>query len=119
MDISEMSDAMVEESQIKSAVRPFMIAMDYDDTFTSCPETWTSVINVLRRAGAHVVCVTSRTPEMKVRDFPGNVFYCSGKPKSQAMHEQGIEIKIWIDDQPEYIGENPDRLLLKNLTGIK
>lgn len=41
-------------SDIKGAIRPFGISIDYDDTFTSCHETWTKVIGVLREAGAHV-----------------------------------------------------------------
>jgi len=112
-------DDLDDESQIKNAVRPFGISIDYDDTFTSCRETWTAVINVLRSAGAKVVCVTSRKPEMVVRDFPGEVFYCSGRPKRQVMYENGVDIHVWIDDQPEYIGEDPNRLLLKGLIGIE
>lgn len=106
------------ESAIKGAVRPFGVSVDYDDTFTSCKETWRKVISVLRDAGANVVCVTSRTPEMKVTDFPGEVFYCSGRPKREVMDERRVDIHVWIDDQPEYIGQNPERLMLKSLAGI-
>jgi hypothetical protein len=106
-------------SEIIGAVRPFGVSVDYDDTFTSCPETWTKVINVLREAGANVVCVTSRTPQMKVTDFPGEVFYCSGRPKREVMHEHRVDIHVWIDDQPEYIGQDPNRLLLKALVGAR
>jgi len=105
-------------SEIIGAVRPFGVSVDYDDTFTSCPETWTRVIGVLREAGARVVCVTSRYPEMVVDDFPGEVFYCSGRPKREVMHENQVDIHVWIDDQPEYIGQDPNRLLLKSLAGI-
>jgi hypothetical protein len=112
-------DDLDSESAIKGAVRPFGVSIDYDDTFTSCKETWTSVINVLRRAGARVVCVTSRMPEMKVTDFPGDVFYCSGRPKREVMHEHGVDIHVWIDDQPEYIGQDQNRLLLKSLACIR
>lgn len=110
---------MIEESDIKGAVRPFTIAMDYDDTFTSCRETWTNVIQILRVAGARVVCVTSRRPEMLVTDFPGEVFYCSGRSKAEVAREHGLEIKVWIDDQPEYIGIGPEKLMLKTLMGVK
>jgi hypothetical protein len=105
-------------SEIIGSVRPFGVSVDYDDTFTSCPETWTKVIGVLRGAGARVVCVTSRYPEMRVNDFPGEVFYCSGRPKREVMHENQVDIHVWIDDQPEYIGQDPNRLLLKSLAGI-
>lgn len=115
-----MDDDFLEpESAIKDAVRPFGVAVDYDDTFTSCRETWTSVIAVLRRAGANVVCVTSRDKSKHpVSDFPGEVFYCSGRPKAEVMHENGVEIHVWIDDQPEYIGQNPQRRALKQAFGI-
>ena len=106
-------------SDIIGAVRPFGVSVDYDDTFTSCPETWTKVINVLRDAGAYVCCVTSRMPEMKVSDFPGEVFYCSGRPKREVMREHRVDIHVWIDDQPEYIGQDPQRLMLKSLVGVR
>ena len=105
------------ESEIKGGSR-FCVAMDYDDTFTSCRETWTNVINALRCAGAEVVCVTSRTPEMKITDFPGEVFYCSGRQKAEVMREHGIRVRVWIDDAPEYIGQDPDRLLLKKIANV-
>ena len=113
-------DELSPHSDIKDAPpsRPFCVSVDYDDTFTSCPETWTKVIDVLRWAGARVVCVTSRTPEMKISDFPGEVFYCSARPKREVMSEHGISVAVWIDDQPEYIGEDPTRLLLKTLTKV-
>lgn len=95
------------QSVIIGAIRPFGVSIDYDDTFSSCRETWTKVIGVLRAAGARVVCVTSRHPNMAVTDFPGEVFYCSGRPKWEVMHEQQVDIHVWIDDQPEFIGPNP------------
>lgn len=100
-------------SEIKSAIQPFVVAMDYDDTFTTCPETWTRVIDVLREAGAHVVCVTFRGQADPVTDFPGEVYYTAGTPKWEHMHEKGVHVKIWIDDWPSLIGENPYRILLK------
>jgi hypothetical protein len=101
-------------SEILGAARPFPIAVDYDDTFTSCPETWTKVINVLREAGAHVFCVTFRHPTVPVTDFPGEVFYTSGKPKADYMwDEHHMRVRVWIDDMPEIIGENPLRKVLR------
>ena len=38
-------------SEMKEAVRPMGVAIDYDDTFTTCVDTWTEVIDVLRGAG--------------------------------------------------------------------
>jgi hypothetical protein len=97
-------------SELKEAVRPYGIAIDYDDTFSTCPETWGKVIDVLRAAGAHVFCVTFRTPDRVVTDFPGEVFYTAGRQKWEYMHDQQVDVHIWIDDQPALIGENPYRV---------
>lgn len=96
-------------SEIKGAARPFCVAIDYDDTFTTCPETWTKVIQTLRDAGAHVVCVTFRAPHTPIDDFPGEVYYTAGRKKWEYMQSQGIDVRIWIDDWPALIGENPAR----------
>lgn len=90
-------------------VRPIGICVDYDDTFTSCPETWTRVINLLREAGANVFCITLRSPNCPVRDFPGQVYYADGQHKWEFAYENEIDVHIWIDDWPAIIGENPER----------
>lgn len=102
-------------SEIKGAIRPFCVAMDYDDTFSTCPETWSAVIAVLRAAGARVFCVTFRRPDMPVTNFPGEVFYTSGQLKADFMHALREEVKVWIDDRPELIGENPDRRMFREM----
>jgi hypothetical protein len=97
-------------SELKSAVRPYGIAIDYDDTFTTCPETWTRVIELLRSANANVFCVTARNPDRNpVLDFPGEVYYTNGKPKWAYMHELKVDVHIWIEDQPALVGQNPYR----------
>jgi hypothetical protein len=108
-------DAM---SELKDAVRPYGVAIDYDDTFTTCPETWTEVCEVLRAAGARVFCVSSRTPEMAITDFPGEVFYTSAAPKAEYMAEQGVEVHIWIDDMPYLIGIDPLKRELRDMCGL-
>ena len=78
-------------SEMKSAVRAMGIAIDYDDTFTTCPETWTKVIELLRASNANVFCVTYiaarrtiRSPTFPVRsttpaaDRNGNTCTSSG-----------------------------------------
>jgi hypothetical protein len=114
-------DELLPSSDIRDAPpsRPFCVSVDYDDTFTSCRATWTKVINVLRNAGVRVVCVTSRRPEMRITDFPGEVFYCSARQKREVMGEHGINVAVWIDDQPECIGIDSTRLLIKGLAGVQ
>ena len=100
-------------SEIIGAVRPFCVAVDYDDTFSTCPETWCKVIDVLRISGARVFCVTFRPPSMPIADFPGEVFYTSGQLKADYMHALKQDVHVWIDDRPELIGENPDRRTMR------
>lgn len=102
-------------SEIKDAVRPFCVAVDYDDTFSTCPETWGKVVAVLRTAGAKVFCVTFRPSSMPVTDFPGEVFYTGGQLKADYMHALRQDVHVWIDDRPELIGENPDRRMFRKM----
>jgi hypothetical protein len=102
-------------SEIKNAVRPFCVAVDYDDTFTTCPETWRKVIAVLRASGANVFCVTFRPPTMPVLDFPGEVFYTAGQLKADYMHALRQDVHVWIDDRPELIGENPECRMFREM----
>ena len=81
-------------SEIIGAVRPFCVAVDYDDTFSTCPKTWTKVIDVLRAAGALVFCVTFRPPTMPVTDFPGVVYYTAGQLKADFMHEMKQDVHV-------------------------
>ena len=108
-------------SEMKEAVRPMGVAIDYDDTFTTCVDTWTEVIDVLRGAGCRVVCVTFRppTPQWRITDFPGEVFYTDGRPKAEYMVEAGVDIAIWIDDQPWLIGLDPVRRELRAACGLR
>jgi hypothetical protein len=92
----------------KNGMFPFGISIDYDDTFSVCPETWTKVVHLLRSAGANVFCVTARRPDMAITDFPGEVYYTSGEPKAQYMREQYVDVNIWVDDWPELIGTTRD-----------
>ncbi len=102
-------------SEIKGAVRPFCVAVDYDDTFTTCPETWRKVIAALVAAGTKVFCVTFRPPTTPIYDFPGEVFYTSGQLKADYMHALKQDVHVWIDDRPELIGENPERRMFREM----
>ncbi|MDE2468373.1 MAG: hypothetical protein KGL35_06430 [Bradyrhizobium sp.] len=104
-------------SQIKGAIRPFCVAIDYDNTFSACPETWNEVVEILRRAGAEVFCVTFRKPTARIEDFPGKVFYTAGQLKADYMHAQKQDVHVWIDDMPELIGENPERRAVREMLG--
>lgn len=85
------------------------IALDHDGTFTAAPEQWMQAIEIFRKAGAKVFCITSRFPNVPITAFPGEVYYTCGQPKWEWAHEHGIHVDIWVDDWPACIGEHPER----------
>jgi len=80
------------------------IAIDYDDTITSDPETWAKVIELLRQKH-DVLCCTFRTPaKAALIELPIPVYATDGVAKAEYMRNQGVWVDIWIDDWPELIG---------------
>jgi len=81
------------------------VAIDYDETFTTCRKTWTAVIELLRQSGANVICISARFPNCPIPDFPGQVYYACGQLKGEYAEDNGIKVDVWIDDWPSCIGE--------------
>ena len=89
------------------------IAIDYDNTFTAAPKMWAEWINIARRFGHRVICVTSRRPTNSARkqiddsfDEHGiviAVWFTSGSAKQWYMNEIGVKVDIWIEDNPQSI----------------
>lgn len=87
-----------------------LIAIDYDETFTSDREVWTAVIKLLQAAGHKIVCATLRRESESNRlalkaDLPDGVaiYFCYGSQKRPALEAKGIFVNIWIDDCPSSI----------------
>lgn len=98
---------------------PQIIAIDYDDTFTSDTATWTNVINLLRAAGHKVVCITARQGNDGNRRevtaaMPEGVLvlFAYGWQKREFALANGVEVNIWIDDLPEAIPSKNDLALM-------
>lgn len=81
--------------------------MDYDGTFTANPQAWTRIIEILQAAGADVICITSRFPNVPITDMPVPVYYSCGQPKWEFAQERDLKVDIWIDDIPFCIGGPP------------
>ncbi len=86
------------------------ISIDYDDTFTADPDTWSAVIKTLQASGHRVVCCSARRNEHWVRReledaLPQGVkvFLSYDAPKRLYMESQGVQVDIWIDDMPEAV----------------
>lgn len=96
-----------------------IIAIDFDDTFTADPRTWAAVIEVLRKAGHRVVCVTARKAtdgniEQLKSAFPPDmlVLFAYGHQKRDYAKSLGVDVDIWIDDFPEAIPSRRDLELM-------
>jgi hypothetical protein len=85
------------------------ICIDYDDTFTTDPITWTKIIELLRASGHNVFCISLRFPNVPITGFPGEVYYACGQHKWEFAEAAGLTVDIWIDDWPAIIGDRSDR----------
>lgn len=84
-------------------------ALDFDDTFTACPDLWRAFVRQAEAAGHRVFLVTARrdTDENRaiISEALGDcvlpkVFAALGS-KLDAVEKRGIKVDIWIDDDPE------------------
>lgn len=89
-------------------------ALDYDLTFTADPICMTNAIRCFQSFGHEVIIVTLRGPEdvgegdyfdsLKEK-YNVDTIFCDGRAKQEVVHEMGIGIDIWIDDNPRGITE--------------
>jgi len=87
--------------------RSLTIGLDFDDTYTADPELWDRFVCVASQRGHRVVVVTCRRDTEENRkalqeaDLPCLWFYANmGAKETVLRHEHGIEVDIWIDDDP-------------------
>lgn len=93
-----------------AVVRPSVIAIDYDGTFTIDPDLWRAFIERAQARGHTVVMVTGRSHEgqwgaevrREVRGLVPVVF-AAQMWKSTAAQCAGYDVNVWIEDHPETI----------------
>lgn len=87
------------------------IAIDFDDTLTSDPELWLGFIDMCSLKGHKVVCVTARRDSdenleaidswMIKHDIEIPVYFTRLESKVEYMKRVGLDVDIWIDDDPK------------------
>lgn len=87
------------------------IAIDFDETLTADSRLWGEFIQMARRLGHRVVCVTARRDIednretvrewMRTHGIQIPVYFTSLRSKVEHMAALGIEVDIWIDDDPK------------------
>lgn len=95
---------------------PKVVAVDFDETISDNESGWLQVLATLERIGYHVVICTWRSPTMYPEDLQFlvdkgyTVFYTSLQCKKDYMAAQGIDVAIWIDDNPfAILNDAPNR----------
>lgn len=82
------------------------IGLDFDDTVTASPGEWLSLVRQMKGFGWKVYIVTWRYEHEWPEDFnfirnDVDGIFCTGRRgKKGFMAKEGIQIDIWIDDNP-------------------
>ena len=93
------------------------VALDYHNTYSADPKFWDTFIYMCWMRKWDVYCVTHHTGEKqneKLMDSIGKILpadkiiFTMGKAKLDYVKSLGIEIDIWIDNNPIHIIQDPD-----------
>ena len=87
------------------AGKGLIVAMDYDGTYTADPELWQAVIETVKARGHTVYIVTARY-RVELGGMPDTgcpVVPTGRRAKEPFLRGEGIEVDIWIDDDPAHI----------------
>ena len=83
------------------------IAIDYDGTYTADPELWDQFIELAKARGHGVVIVTCRRPtDENYQDCHHKnclTVFTNLSSKVSYMEKLGINVDVWIDDDPACI----------------
>lgn len=88
---------------------PKVIAVDFDETISDNEAGWLLVLSLLEKIGYRVVICTYRKPNHHPEDLQFlvdkgyAVFYTAHQAKKEYMAAQGINVAIWVDDNPHAI----------------
>jgi hypothetical protein len=95
-----------------------VVNIDYDGTFAESPSMWSDVICCLASSGAKVVCISNRVDNEENRmllrshlpDSVEVVICCGALPKANAACDAGLNVDVWIDDNPTRIKNVAERV---------
>jgi hypothetical protein len=85
-----------------------VISLDYDKTFTEDPALWLQFIEAALKQGHQVICCTFRYEKEGYDMDPRllkkvKVYFTSRQPKRRFMQALGVDVNVWIDDEPHFI----------------
>jgi acid phosphatase class B len=88
------------------------IGLDYDDTYTRDPIAWTEFIKMMQMRGHNIYLVTWRFVQevddgiRKLDKILDGVYFTGRKAKEKYMFDKGINIHVWVDDNPRAITQS-------------
>lgn len=87
------------------------LALDYDDTYTQDKIFWDLMIDLAQSRGHKVYCITARSTrheeevldDLEKRLGRDSILFTTGAAKQSYAYSKGINISVWIDDNPTMI----------------
>ena len=90
-----------------------IIALDFDKTYDSDPDTFNYLIDTFQAMRHEVILATYRHPEYDyhplfadLEDMGVEIYCTDGKAKKPFLEKLGISVDIWIDDNPNSITQD-------------
>ena len=92
------------------------VALDYHNTYSADPKFWDTFIYMCWMRKWDVYCVSHATDPKEIEDLydsigkvlgKDNVIMTDGKAKEPFVEKLGIDIDIWIDNNPKHIIDDP------------
>jgi len=83
-----------------------VIGLDYDGTITEDRAFWFAFYYQARACGHEVVVVTMRYENEVIDDFPAMIYYTGRKAKRPWCESNGLNIDVWIDDNPHWVDQD-------------
>ena len=86
-----------------------IIALHYDETYNKAPFMWDVVTKIAQLFGHEVILATYRHGILDMEPLLEKVskkiecYYTDGKAKKPFLQELGINVDVWIDDNPNSI----------------
>lgn len=87
-----------------------IIALDYDGTITRDKAFWKEFICMAQNGGHEIVIITMRYEREPIDfDVPCEVYYTGHAAKKPWCEKCGVNIDVWIDDEPHWINKDWER----------
>ncbi len=103
-----------------------IIAIDYDSTYTAEQSFFDAMFGIAKAFGVEFVCISARENNEQNRiEIESNVpvyvpvHLTSGKAKKPYAKQAGLNIDIWIDDNPERIQTSSASVIASQIANTK